>query len=237
MKKGLLIAALATLLPAVGLQAQNTGFYAVGGGYFQYNNKEVLFPKVQVFKPEQVNDGVKEIDQCKRGLGLSLDLGYMFTDKGKGPLRAIEIGVGYEYTDTRYNDDNMYVRQDYYDYKVDIYDTRTVYYGVQASYIRRMYFGKGFIAEPTISFGYGKLTPAEYREQASDWFSQTEVTTTAITFVPLLFEYRSQKNAHYGFRIGIGSIRYMRCKPEDQDPYKVLNVNLNQFCTSLVYYL
>jgi len=42
---GFIITLLAGMLSVTGLQAQNSGFYAVGGANLKYNDKELLFLK------------------------------------------------------------------------------------------------------------------------------------------------------------------------------------------------
>ncbi len=232
---GFIITLLAGMLSVTGLQAQNSGFYAVGGANLKYNDKELLFPKVQVLKRSDLENGIK-VDQSNTDLGFSLDLGYMFTDKGKGPLRAIELGVEYQYSGVHYKDANVYLRENYMDYRIDIYDTRSNYLGARMSYIRRMYIGKGFIAEPMLTVAYGKRTSQEYRESDKDWFSKPEVVSLAFEFLPLTFEYRPEGNPHYGARVSIGSIRSARYRPYLEDAYKVLDVTLNRLSAALVYY-
>ena len=231
-----LIVSLFALLPFVSSVAQDSGFYTVAGGYFKYKNHSEMFPKVRTFQTGVTTADSVYIYRNETGYGVSLDAGFMFKRKGKGPVNAIEAGVGYGQSKTHFKDENLWIKTATFSRRIDVYDQRTTTFDAHFSYVPRIDLGKGFIMEPTFTYTLGKSTPSEYPESTKEWTDKEETSFWGISFVPFMFEYRFEQKPHLGVRMALGGLEYLRCTTGDKEPDVIYEINLNQLFAAIVYY-
>ena len=261
-KRFALVLAVASLLPFAELSAQERGFYVVADGSYGFYGQSGYKSNERDYVQVRTSGNVKWNEPYKRNSewNCSLGTGFMFSDKGQGARFAIEIGVGMGGNTTTYN----YVERDgsydpgkaydpgkiYYPYTDgrDIYsqehfnndkgyNNRAELLSVHLSLIRRMNLGGGFIMEPRLTAGFDYAMRAQYGEETDYWYGNFNTGMYRISFTPLVFEHRLEKNRHFAVKAELGSITYMRCDTEWViEDYQIFDVNFNRFTAGLVYY-